>query len=330
MTLLGTQEGAGNQSLPARPVHPRGIPPWTLWVASLLAVAFACLSLVQLVRSLNQKPDARRQTLAGATTVRRFWSGIFGPGAPAQIVLDDASLDFYQEALGHPVPLSEYFDRSYLRPAEDAAAAAHLDPKLVHSLLLRRQSNFADVNLLGRLSQTASALGSSANLGFARDFSFRQLKSGNMILLGTRQSNPWIQSFDSYLTLRWKFDPALDSYYPTDITAAPLDADKFHASAESGKTHEGYAIVAFLPNLGGTGNVLIISGSGGAAISAAVEFLNDEAVMSELHSRLKPKEKGAFPYFEILLRVEKGGSNFAKSVTILLSRSPQPILPNPS
>jgi predicted RNA-binding protein with RPS1 domain len=100
-------------------------------------------------------------------------------------------------------------------------------------------ANFADVNLVGRLSQTATALGSTASVGFARDFSFRQLKSGNMILLGTRQSNPWIQSFDSYLALRWKFDPALDGYYPVDIKASPSDpseADKFRPGADTLKT----------------------------------------------------------------------------------------------
>jgi hypothetical protein len=239
-------------------------------------------------------------------------------------VLDDASLDFYQEALGHPIALAEYFDRSYLHPAEEAAAAAHLDPKLVHSFLLKRQSSFADVNLVGRLSQTAAALGGAASVGFARDFSFRQLKSGNMILLGTRQSNPWIQSFDSHLTLRWKFDPALDGYYPMDIAASPSEADTFRSGANSFKIHEGYASVAFLPNLGGTGNVLIISGTGGAAVSTALEFLNNETAMFQLRSRLKLLDNEAFPYFETLLRIEKGGS-LPNNVTIVLSRSPQPV-----
>jgi hypothetical protein len=147
-----------------------------------------------------------------------------------------------------------------------------------------------------------------------------------MVLLGTRQSNPWIQSFDSYLTLRWKFDPALDGYYPMDITASPSGAEKFRSGADSLKTHEGYASVAFLPNLGGTGNVLIISGTGGAAVSAALEFLNDETAMSQLRSRLKPPEKNAFPYFEILLRIEKG-SSLPRNVTIVLSRSPRPVTP---
>jgi hypothetical protein len=244
-------------------------------------------------------------------------------------VLDDASLDFYQEATGHPIALAEYFDRSYLHSLEESAVAAHLDPKLVHSFLLRRQSNFADVNLVSRLSQTAGALGSSASLQFARDFSFRQVKFGNIILLGTRESNPWIQSFDSYLALRWKYDPAIESYYPTDITANPSEPNRFRAVTDSGKTHESYASVAFLPNLGGTGNVLIVSGTGGAAIGAALEFLTDEPSMSQLRSHLDSKDKNTFPYFETLLKVEKGGS-LPKNVTIVLYRSPQPITPHDS
>jgi hypothetical protein len=296
---------------------------WKLWVLGSLATAFAALSAFLLIRSLDQRLQGSQQSVAKGTAVQQFWSGIFHQNASAQVVLDDASLDFYQEATGHPIALAEYFDRSYLLPAEEAASAAHLDPKLVHSFLLKRQSNYADVNLVSRLSRTAGLFGSSANVEFARDFSFRQLKSGNMILLGTRQSNPWIQQFDSYLALRWKFDPALDSYYPADITAGPSELDKFRSSAEGSKTHEGYASAAFLPNPGGTGNVLIISGTGGAAVSAALEFLNDEPSMSQLRSRLNSKDKNAFPYFEALLKAEQG-RGLARNVTIVKARSPQP------
>jgi hypothetical protein len=325
LTLVGS-DGNLKQRLPpdsSNRLH-NGIPLWTLWVTGFLALGFACLWAHQLVRSLNQKPTGRKQILADAATVRQFWSGIFHQDASAQVVLDDASLDFYQEATGHPIALAEYFDRSYLQPAEKAATTAHLDQKLVHSFLLKRQSNFASVNLVGRLSQTASALGSSASIGFARDFSFRQLKSGNIILLGTRQSNPWIQSFDSYLSLRWKFDPVLDGYYPIDITATPSQVDQFRFGADELKAREGYASIAFLPNLGGAGNVLIISGTGGAAVSAALDFLNDETAMFQLRSRLKALGKDVFPYFEALLRIEKGGG-LPKNVTIVLIRSPQQI-----
>jgi hypothetical protein len=187
--------------------------------------------------------------------------------------------------------------------------------------MLKRQSNFADVNLVGRLSQTGEVFGAGTNLYFARDFSFRQLKSGNIILLGSRQSNPWIQALDSYLALRWKYDPTLDSYYPIDITAKAQDAEKFRSTADGAKTHDGYASISFLPNVSGTGNILVISGTGGAAIGTALDFLRDESSMSQLRLRMGSTEK-AFPYFEALLKTENGGG-LPRSVTIIFSRSPK-------
>lgn len=325
LTSLVPEESHGQQVVSDASYPPqREKPAWKLWGLGSVALAFLALSAFLLIRSPDQRSPESQRSLAKGTAVRRFWLGIFQPNASVQVVLDDASLDFYQEATGHPIALAEYFDRSYLLPVEQAASAAHLDPKLVHSFLLKRQSNYADVNLVSRLTRTAGLLGSSANAEFARDFSFRQLKSGNMILLGTRQSNPWIQQFDSYLALRWKFDPELSSYYPVDTTAGPSEQDKFRSSSDGSKTHEGYASVAFLPNPGGTGNVLIISGTGGAAVSAGLEFLNDEPSMSQLSSRLNSKDKNVFPYFEVLLKAEQGGG-LARNVTIVKARSPQPV-----
>lgn len=319
--LLSTEPAESPMHRPlSAPIHPAS----SMWrtfsfVLGGLAVLFALLFAFQLVQGTNQ----RHRNLIAGDTVRLFWSGLFQKNAPTSVVLDDASLDFYQEATGHSISLTEYFDRSYLHPLEEAAAAAHLDPKLAHSFLLRRQSNFAGVNLIERFSQTAQAFGTNPNIFFARDFSFRQARSGNMILLGTRQSNPWIQSFDSYLALRWKFDPALEGYYPIDSTRS-FETDQVHVSADNAKSHESYASVAFLPNLAGTGNVLIVSGTGGASVTSALDFLNDDASMSQLRSRITSQKKDAFPYFEILLKIEKGG-NLPRSVTIVLARAPQPI-----
>ncbi len=290
-----------------------------------LTLGFALLSIVFFVRDREHSSGAAGNPIPNGATVHQFWSAIFSQGALTQVVLDDASLDFYQEATGRPVTLAEYFDRSYQRPMEQAAIAAHLNPGLVHEFLSRRQSNFADINLAGSLAQTASAFGSGANIQFARDFSFRQLKSGDVILLGTRQSNPWIQPFDSFLAVRWKYDPPRESYYPSDITT-PSDPDKFRSSVDGGKTHDGYASIAFLPNLGGTGNVLIVTGSGGAAVSAALSFLTHEASMKQLRSRLNSPSPSAFPNFEALIRIEKGDS-LSRSGTIVLARSPQPLAP---
>jgi hypothetical protein len=80
--------------------------------------------------------------------------------------------------------------------------------------------------------------------------------------------------------------------------------------------------VALLPNLGGTGNVLIISGTGGSAINAGADFLSDEAAMTGLRRQLPATADRPFPHFEALIKV-KGRSSVPRDATILLCRTPK-------
>ena len=290
------------------------------WIyAVCLAVAtFVALSVV-LIR-FHTPPDAR--SIVVRSTVNQLpplWSELFSPSAPTQVVLDDASLDLYQQATGRAVTLNEYYDRSYLNSVEKSAANAHLDPHVVHSFLLRRQSDFAGANLVGRLAALAQQLGGTANVQFARDFSFHQLKSGEVILLGSAGSNPWIQPFENSLTVHWLYAPELDSYYPVDTAVGPAGANQFRPGPQGTRERESYATVAFLPNLGGTGNVLILSATGGTAAAAALAFTTDPTAMAQLASRL-PQARGE-PHFEALLRVTKGAG--PRNVQLLLLRSPR-------
>jgi hypothetical protein len=309
------------------PVEPDGPSPaasrkdWKLWAIGFLALGLVALASYVFTREQGRSAD-RFSRFAKGTEVRRFWSSVFVEGAPAQLVLDDASLDFYQQITGQPVALGEYFDRSYLNSVDQRATTAHLDPKLMREYLMRRQSNFADVNLIGRLTQTANALGSGATAVFSRDFTFRQLKSGNVILLGSSQSNPWIQPFEAQLAVRWKLDPVSAIYYPQDATLSGVDPERYRPEANTTKPREGYASIAFLPNLGGNGNVLILSGTGGTAVAAALEFLLDENAMRDIRSRLTASRSDTFPSFEALLEVDKG-VNMPRNVLILMCRPPE-------
>jgi hypothetical protein len=299
---------------------------WKLWTIGFLALSLVTLASYVFTREQGRTADHSGRVVKGAE-VRLFWSSVFAEGAPAQLVLDDASLDFYQQITGPPVALGEYFDRSYLNSVDQRATAAHFDPKLMRGYLMRRQSNFADVNLIGRLTQIANALGSGATTIFSRDFSFRQLKSGNVILLGTSQSNPWIQPFESQLAVRWKMDPVSATYYPRDATPNDGDIEKYRPEANHTNPREGYATIAFLPNLGDNGNVLILSGTGGTAVAAALEFLLDDNAMRDIHSRLAASRSDTFPSFEALLEVHKG-VNMPRNVVILMCRPPVQVTPH--
>jgi hypothetical protein len=281
--------------------EPSRVVEWRLWALAVLALLFACSTAYLLLR---QSAGAVAQS-----TVRQFWAQVFQPGRTTDIVLDDAAVGLYQELTGKTVPLSNYFDRSYLRNLEEQTEA---------SVVLRRHSSAASAGFLWRLFQVAGATQRLTPPRFARDYSFRELKANNAVLLGNSRNNPWVQAFEPNLGLRWVYDKASGVYYPMDT----WDADKKYPPAASGDAHEGYFAISLVPNLGHAGTVLIVAGTGGSAINAGTDFLADEQAVSSLKRTLGTAKKDGFPYFEALIRV-KGRSALPREATIVVCRPPR-------
>ncbi len=300
------------KSLPAveRPRRDR-----RLIAAVVCALLFACSTVILLFR-VQAPTSARASVSLSGTTVRLFWSQILRADRATDIVVDDGAVGLYQELTGHPLSLTEYYDRSYLRGIPTFAAATGLDPQVLASMVLRRQSSFADTGFSWKLSQFAAAGGMRANLRFARDYSFRDLKANNAILLGNGRSNPWLQSFEPKLGIRWEFDKNEAVYYPVDS----WQSNRGFPTGQPGEAHEGYFSLALLPNLGGTGNVLLISATGGSASNAAADFLADERSLSELRKQLPGTKDRSFPPFEALIKA-KGRSSIPGDASIVLCRS---------
>jgi hypothetical protein len=304
----------GREAAPPEPIPISPEPNWRRWLPTAVAavlVAIAGVLFLQAHRPQVPKP------FASAPTVQQFWSQLFQPNRSADLVLGDAALALFEERTGRTVALSQYFDRSYLNAVGDGTTAGKLDPDLGKVLLLKRQSNYGDVALLAQLTDIARQEQSETKVRFARDYSFREIKADNAVLLGNVNSNPWVEPFQNHQTLRWKFDADRGSYYPIDSTAAAADQEKYRLS---GQRVEGYAIVSLFPNLGGTGDVLIISGTGGSAMGGALGFLTDEHLMSQLRAQLHAEATAKFPYFEALLQI--GSRNtLPRDSRILIART---------
>lgn len=280
---------------------------WRLWMLAATTAVLACSTVYLLLRprpSQATLPDSR-------PTVRLLWEQVFQPDRPTDIVLDDAAVGLYQELTGRMLPLSNYYDRSYLRSVPDAAA-----DRVDSSIVLRRQTSFSGASFLWKLSQMPGVSQRPTLLRFARDYSFRELKANNTLLLGNSRSNPWTEPFESKLGLRWAYDRAAGTYYPVDAWAS----GKRYLPSGPGDTHEGYCAISMLPNLGRTGNVLIVAGTGGSAVNAAADFLADEQAVSALRRRLA-STSNQFPYFETLIRV-KGRGGLPRDASIEVCRTP--------
>lgn len=278
------------------------VPTGKIWILAALAVLFACSTLFMFFQ-LRGRASHAVPVLVPKPAVRQFWSQIFRSAQRTDIVLDDADLAFYQEITGRKIGLSEYFDRSYLRKTNHKSLIAKLNQDVAGSMMLKRHSNYGAATFLWNLSLAVDAVHGPVAVHFARDYTFRELNADNVILLGNSRSNPWIEPFEGRLSLRWKYDDSLGTYYPVDTSARSADQEKYRITTPGVEPREGYTTISLLPNLSGTGNVLIISTTGGSTMGAAAEFLSDERSVSQLRSLLLENKNGQFPYFEVLVKI---------------------------
>jgi hypothetical protein len=95
--------------------------------------------------------------------------------------------------------------------------------------------------------------------------------------------------------------------------------EKYHTIVQPGEPPVGYAIIALFPNMGGTGTVLSISGTGGSAMTGALAFLSDDHLMSQLHAQLNAGAKEPFPYFEALLKIASRNS-LPRDASVVIAR----------
>ncbi len=273
-----------------------------LWVPTVLAIFFAATTIYFFAKTRSVATRVPQP----APVLASFWSQIFPRGRQTDLVLGDASLGIVQEFTGHPVGLTNYFDRSYLSQVK--AESSRLNPDLLKSLLLKRQANYGEVALLARMTDIAHDVQSDTRVRFSRDYSFHELKTDNAVLFGSAGSDLWIEPFLRRLTLHWKFDPTRGGYYPTDLLAQSAP-DQFDVTALPDGSHIGFATLALLPNLSGSGNVLIVSATGGTTMNAALDFLSSETLIQQLRDRLIPKAppQAPLPYFEVLIRTNSSG-----------------------
>ena len=118
---------------------------------------------------------------------------------------------------------------------------------------------------------------SHVNILAARDFNIRQMKSDNVILLGSIRANPWVELIAERLNFRFGFDQK--SRYSYFENLAPRAGEEKLYPTDSGMS---YCHIALLPNLGRTGNILAIAGTEVEGTEGGGEFVTNERSMSQL------------------------------------------------
>jgi hypothetical protein len=141
-------------------------------------------------------------------------------------------------------------------------------------------------------------LGKNVRLYYARDYPPTLIKQDNVILIGSRKSNPWVDLFESSLNFTVEYDPnRFVSFIRNHAPAA--GEQEIYTSPPAPDPNSGYSVVAYLPNPDHDGKVLIIAGTGSEATEGAGEFVTSEDQLARFQNLL---HVAALPYFQVLLK----------------------------
>jgi hypothetical protein len=233
-------------------------------------------------------------------TVNRLWYQMFDNGRPTRVVLSDANLGKFEDLIGRQLSLNEYRGKDFNRLADELLT----DPAERANWKELMGAYFTHISD-ARLAATFAVLNAGRNLPtqiiFAQDFAVNDLQSHNLILVGTRRTNPWVDLFEDQLNFRSAFQET-----PTMLASfqnrSPLPGES--ATYVVRWLKQGFCRLAFLPGPNRSGNVLLISGTDMASSEAGGQFISSERWVQALGLALGLSRKARFPYFEVLLKVD--------------------------
>jgi hypothetical protein len=262
------------------------------WGCGLLGLT-ALLLLAALMLVLERAQGA---TELREAAVHPLWSHFFQPDQVTTFVAADSGLVLLHGMTEKSSTLAEYLRRDFSQETR-GLPRARIDEVL--GMANRRYTSFVDLNMYRRLQQLPISSSGKLAVKYARDIQMDELKQGNVILSGSRGANPWLELYEPGLNFIGLNDEIHHTYSFINRHPRVDEAARYSVSAADPKERV-LGVLAFLPNLDGNGNALIVEGNSMAGTEAISDFLFDDASLLPFLAKLK-RPDGSLPHFEVLL-----------------------------
>ena len=259
-----------------------------LWLGLGLALA-GCAALLWQNRSLRARIQPWRTDAVRAA----FWGEFFGSGDEVDIVAADTSFGLAQDVLGRTISLNDYLDYQYRNFANDPSLSPDRREAL-RLVLNRNNGSIGDFQVAERLMEFGDH-SKAVRLEGARGCTPESIETNNVILIGGRESNPWVDLYKSRMNFVLEYDPSTQRTFIVNRRPQPGERAVYDASLDH---NLGYSVVSFLPNLSEHRYALILSGSDSQATQAAGDFITSSEGLAQIRQKMA---HGAFPYFEVVL-----------------------------
>lgn len=277
--------------------HPRRITNPLLLPCCLMAALIIFLTIALFVTRHRVQRAAERP-------IHPLWSRIFQPSRPTTFVAADNGLVLLHWMTKKDTTLTEYLKHDFDQQTQGLSRERAGE---VLSIANRRYTSFVDLNLFQQIQQLPFAFTDKLTAKYARDLRMDELKQGNIILSGARGANPWVELYEPQMNFFGFNDGVHHIYSFINRHPRPGEPDRYFASDADPKQHV-LGVLAFLSNLDGNGNALVVEGNSMAGTEAITDFLfNDDALLPFLNQLKKPD--GMLPHFEVLIESNSVNGN---------------------
>jgi hypothetical protein len=244
------------------------------------------------------------------TAFHPLWSRLFHAGQQSFIVPGDSALVIWQGLTEQHVALADYLSGDY----RSIGTPKHgVDVKTALNLAGRRYTSIVDLGLATRFYRLPQVQKNADNtqVRYARDLRPNDLKTANVVLVGAQEANPWVEIFER--NMNFVFYNSLAERVFSILNRAPQDKEPAKWEAKFlDPEHKVYGVVAFLPNLGNNGDVLILEGTSMSGTESAGDFVCDESRLRPFLETIRAKD-GHIPHFELILQTNNIGGNASQS-----------------
>lgn len=278
------------------------------WLSGILFAAYTLMmgSVVWLAAWHALKPQASGEPAQG------LWNALFVSAEDTYIVPSDSGFNLLEDMSRSSLSLADYIKGASL-DLPNVAVQRHAD----EDLRTQQYTDFVSMQIVAALARKQQYDPQRVLLRFPRDLRLNDLKTSNAIIIGSASSNPWAGLFDAGTNFRIVPSPDMES--ASIMNAKPLAGEAAsYASHWNEPAHETYALILFVPNLTGSGHVLIIEGLDVAGTQAAAELLFHPAAIAPVLRNAQGPD-GSLRPFEILLRATSIQSN-AEGTKIIATR----------
>ncbi len=275
-----------------------------LLAAILLAGIAGSIGLTRYV--LKSKSTPASMPLNGA--IHDFWGQFFdNPNEELKIVYADTNFALWQDLNNKSLNLGDYLNRKYL----------NAETERVPEVGEWRITSPADVEGSAQLAVLAAKFGGQVNLRFARDANTEFLHRGNIVLIGSHRSNPWVELYEPSLNFQLGRDPHSGAPLFRNRSPQPGEPQLFAVPTmfDMQRTLT-YGVVALLRGCDSRGLIVLVEGINMQATQAAGAMVTDPQLLGALLKRIGHRAGTKVTPFEALFQITSlpGGYNNPKVI----------------